>query len=151
MTSQITIPLITALLAAFWFFIASRSRRTNPGTSKLAVVGGVIAVLLTLAIAVISLLEIPISAAIAIPMFVAAILEFGFLIALTARTLSGRLSQRAFLAGVLTIIATILIGVVLMFQPATPKVFNLGFDFVLIALLVFNVWSHITPRPREQR
>lgn len=151
MTSQITIPLIMALLAAFWFFIASKSRPTYPGTFKLALVGGVVAALLTLALALVSILEIPISAAIAIPMFVAAILEFGFLIALAARTLSGRLSQRTFLNGVLIIIAAILIGVALMFQPLTPRVFNLGFDFVLIALLVFNVWSHITPRPREQK
>jgi hypothetical protein len=39
---------------------------------------------------------------------------------------------------------------VLMFQPITPKPFNLGFDFVLIALLAFNIWSHVNPKPREQ-
>ena len=54
------------------------------------------------------------------------------------------------MVGTLTIIAVILAGVVLMFQPITPKPFNLGFDFVLIALLAFNIWSHVTSRPHEQ-
>ena len=53
------------------------------------------------------------------------------------------------MVGILTIIAAILIGVVLMFQPITPKPFNLGFDFVLIALLAFNIWSHVNPKPRR--
>ncbi len=88
----------------------------------------------------------PIIAAVAVPLFVATILQFGFIIALAAQTVSGRLSQRIFLIGVLVIIATIVVGVVLMFQPLTPTVFNLGFALVLIALLAFNVWSHITPR-----
>ena len=83
---------------------------------------------------------------IVIPLLVATILQFAFIIALVSRLLSGKVSQRGFLAGVLTIIGAILIGVVLMFQPFTPKVFNLGFDFVLIALLGFNIWSHVTPR-----
>jgi hypothetical protein len=147
--SQITIPLIIALLAIFWFAIAALSRKTNPGTSRLAVIGGLLAVAICIALVLILTLKVTISAEVAVPLFVATIIEFGFLIALTSRTLGGRVSQRGFMVGVLAIIAAILIGVVLMFQPATPLVFGLGFDFVLIALLAFNVWSHVTPRAQK--
>ncbi len=151
MTSQIAIPLIVALLAAFWFVVAFVSRSTNPGTSKLAMRGGILAVAIGVAVVVVNSLKMPISAAVAIPLFLGAIVEFGFIIALTSRTLSGRVEQRHFMVGALTIIAAILGGVVLMFQPVTPVVFNLGFDFVLIALLAFNIWSHVTPLPRQQK
>ena len=151
MSSQIIIPLIVAVLAAFWFVIAFVSRKTNPGTFKLARNGGVLAIAMCIALVLILALKVPITATVAVPLFLATIVEFGFVIALTSRTLGGRVSQRAFMAGVLAIIAAILIGVVLMFQPVTPLVFNLGFDFVLIALLAFNVWSHVTPRPRQQK
>ena len=151
MTSQITIPLIAAVLAAFWFIVAFVSRRTKPGTSKLARTGGVLAIVIGVAIIIVMALKVPITATVAVPLFVAAILEFGFIIALASKTLGGRVSQRAFMVGVIAIIAAILIGVVLMFQPVTPLIFNLGFDFVLIALLAFNVWSHVTPRPAERK
>jgi hypothetical protein len=65
-----------------------------------------------------------------------------------SRVTKGKFSQRVFMAVTLTIIGMILLGVVLMFQPFTPTVFNLGFDFVLIALLAFNIWSHVTPRAK---
>jgi hypothetical protein len=148
---QYAIPLITALLAIFWFVVAATSRTKDPGSAKLARIGGVLAALMTIALVVMIALKVRITAAVAIPLFVATILEFGFLIAYTARATKGRVSQRVFMVGVLTIIGSILIGIVLMFQPWTPKVFNLGFDFVLIALLAFNVWSHITPRPEIRK
>lgn len=151
MSSQITIPLILALLAAFWFIIAFAYRKTNHGTSKLAVIGGVLALAMSAAIVVLNVLKATISAGVAIPLLVATIIEFGFLISLASKTLSGHIDQRPFFVGVLTIIAAILGGVVLMFQPVTPSVFNLGFDFVLVALLAFNVWSHIAPRLRQQK
>jgi len=150
-TSQIAIPLAAALLAAFWFAVASRTRKTNPGTYRLAMRGGVLAVAIGIALVVINALEAPITAGIAIPLFVATIFEFGLLIALASRTLSGRIEQRPFMIGTLTIVGAILVGVVLMFQPVTPAVFKLGFDFVLLALLAFNVWSHIAPRLRQQK
>ena len=84
-----------------------------------------------IALALIVALQVKITAVVAVPLFVAAIFEFAFIIALTSRTLGGRISHRAFMVGILSIIAAILIGVVLMFQPITPKPFNLGFDFVL--------------------
>lgn len=151
MTSEITIALIVALLAAFWFVVAFAFRTTKPGTYQLAMRGGVLAVAIGVAVVVINALKVPISAAVVIPLFVGTIVEFGFIIALAARTLSGRVEQRAFMVGALTIIAAIVGGVVLMFQPVTPTVFKLGFDFVLIALLAFNIWSHVTPRPQQQK
>jgi len=148
--SEFILPLIMLVIVAFWFVVAYLTRKTNPGSSRLAVRGGILAVIMCFALALIVALQVRITAAVAVPLFVAAILEFAFIIALTARTVSGRISYRAFMVGVLTIIAGILIGVVLMFQPISPKPFNLGFDFVLIALLAFNIWSHVTPKPREQ-
>jgi len=145
-TSQITIPLIMALLSVSWFVVAAVVRRRSSRTFKLALAGGSLAVVMFVALILIIVLGKPIIAAVAVPLFVATILQFGFIIALAAQTVSGRLSQRIFLIGVLVIIATIVVGVVLMFQPLTPTVFNLGFALVLIALLAFNVWSHITPR-----
>ncbi len=145
MTSQITIPLVMALLAAFWFFVANRFRVVNPGTVKLALVGGILAVVLTLAIIAVIVLGVTVSAVIAIPMFVAVIIEFGLIIALASRTLSGRVPRKTYLISILAVIAGILVGIVLMFQPWTPVPFNLGFDLVLISLLTFIVWSHVTP------
>jgi hypothetical protein len=144
--SQITIPLIMVLLAAFWFVVASVSRKTDPGIAGLARVGGVLAVLLGIAITVVVVLRIPISAAIVIPILVAVIVEFGFVIAYVSRIASGRISQRVFLICILAIIAGILTGIVLMFQPWTLAAFNPGFDLVLISLLAFMIWSHITPQ-----
>lgn len=148
---QFAMPLIAALLAVFWFVVAATSRKANPGTTKLPLIGGVLATLIAIAVLAVIILKVRITAAVAIPLFVAVIVEFGFTIAYVARTASGRISQRAFMVGVLTIIGGILIGIVLMFQPWTPTVFNLGFDFVLIALLAFNIWSHVTPRPEAHK
>jgi len=150
-TFQITIPLIVAVLATFWFVVAFVSHKTNSGTAKLALVGGVLAIVMVIDLITVMALNLTITAAIAIPLFVAAIVEFGFIIALTARTFGGRVSQRAFTVGIVAIVAAILIGVVLMFQQLTPAVFNLGFDIILFALLAFNIWSHVTPRPQESK
>lgn len=143
-----TIPIILTLMAIGWFVVAWVFRTKNPGTRKLGITGGILALAMAAVVVAQGVGKLVISAAIVIPLLVASILEFAFIIALVSRLLHGKLSQRAFLAGVLTIIGGILIGVVLMFQPFTPKVFNLGFDFVLIALLAFNVWSHVTPRAK---
>jgi heme A synthase len=88
------------------------------------------------------------TAAVFIPLVVVLVFAFGFFIRFLSRKLSGRISQRAFLTGVLVIIAGILGGIVLMFQPWTVSVFNLGFDLVLISTLAFTAWSHVTPKPR---
>ncbi len=144
---SLTIPILLAVVAAGWFVLASTSGKVIPGVGRLGLVGGILALVMAATVLAVEAAKITIAAPIVIPLLVATIVEFGFIIVLVSRLLSGRISQRGFLIGVLTIIGAILVGVVLMFQPATPTVFNLGFDFVLIALLVFNVWSHITPRP----
>ncbi len=141
-----TIPIILALVAIGWFVVAGLHRKTDPGLAKLGVIGGILALVMAAVVSVAGVAKLVISAVVAIPLLVATIVEFGFIIAVVSRLFRGKVSQGAFLAGILTIIGAILIGVVLMFQPFTPKVFNLGFDFVLIALLAFNVWSHVTPR-----
>ena len=125
--SEFILPLIMLVIVAFWFVVAYLTRKTNPGSSKLAIRGGILAAVMFIALALIAALQVKITAVVAVPLFVAAIFEFAFIIALTSRTLNGRISHRTFMVGILTIIAAILIGVVLMFQPITPKPFNLGF------------------------
>ena len=88
------------------------------------------------------------TAAIFIPLFIVAIVIFGFAIGRLCRALNGKISYNAFFAGVLLIIGGIIGGVILMFQPWTPTLFNLGFDLVLISTLSFTAWSHVTPKPR---
>ena len=67
MTFQITIPLIIAVLAACWFIVAFLARKTNPGTRKLALVGGVLAVVMAVDLIAIMALNLTITAVIAIP------------------------------------------------------------------------------------
>jgi hypothetical protein len=144
-----TLPIILALIAIGWFVVVALNRKKDPGLAKLGLIGGIVAVAMAGVVIVQGVGQLVISAVVAIPLLVATIFEFALFIALVSRLLKGKVSQRGFMAGVLTIIGMILVGVVLMFQPFTPKVFNLGFDFVLIALLAFNVWSHVTPRARQ--
>lgn len=143
-----TIPIILVLVAVVWFYAASTGRSKGTGLTKHGITGGVLALVMAAAVLVVQATKTTISAPVVIPLLVATIFEFGLSIAAVSRLLQGRVSQRGFLAGVLIIIGMIIIGVVLMFQPVTPSVFNLGFDFVLIALLAFNVWSHVVARPR---
>jgi hypothetical protein len=144
-----TLPIILALAAIGWFVVYGVYRKKDPGASKLGLIGGILAVAMAILVVVQGVGKLIISATIAIPLLVATIVEFGMFIALMSRLLKGKVSQRGFMAGVVTIIGAILVGVVLMFQPFSPKPFNLGFDFVLIALLAFNVWSHVTPRLKK--
>jgi len=84
-----------------------------------------------------------------IPMFVAIIVAFGFFIAWVSRKLSGNIATRPFNIVTGLLIATILLGVVGMFQPWNIQFFSIGFKMVLIGTLSFTVWSHVTPRPVE--
>lgn len=143
-----TVPVILTVLAAVWFVVGAIRRRRDPGFTKLALVAGLWAVAMAAWAAFHVVSKTPINAIVVIPLLVSTIVQFGMSIAAVSRVLKGKVSYRAFMAGTLTIISMILLGVVLMFQPFTPTVFNLGFDFVLIALLAFNVWSHVTPKPK---
>jgi cobalamin synthase len=136
------------VLAAIWFIVALVARRKDRGLSKLGVVAGIWAVAMAAWAAYHAVDKTVISALVVIPLLVSTIVQFGMIIAAVSRVTKGKFSQRVFMAVTLTIIGMILLGVVLMFQPFTPTVFNLGFDFVLIALLAFNIWSHVTPRAK---
>lgn len=89
------------------------------------------------------------TAAVFIPMIIGLIVAFGFFIAFVSRKRSGNVKRRTYLTIILVIVGGIIGGIVLMFQPWTPAVFNLGFDLVLISTLAFMVWSHVTPKPDE--
>jgi hypothetical protein len=143
-----TVPIILAVLATGWFVIAALGRRKDRGLGKLALIGGIWALAMAAWAAYHAVGQTNISALVVIPLLVSTIVQYGFIIALVSRLLKGKVSYRAFMVGTLAIIGLILLGVVLMFQPVTPTVFNLGFSFVLIALLTFNIWSHVTPKPK---
>lgn len=145
-----TIPIILVLVAIVWFVAAGTGRTKGTGLTKHGIIGGVLALLMAAVVLGVQATKTTISAQIVIPLLIATIFEFGLTIAAVSRLLHDRVSQNGFLVGVLIIIGMNLVGVVLMFQPVTPKIFNLGFDFVLIALLAFNVWSHVTPRARRE-
>jgi hypothetical protein len=148
-TVSLTVPIILVVLAAAWIVIGVLGRRRDAGLFRFTLVAGLWALVMAAWAAYHAVAETTISAVVVIPLLVSTIVQFGFIIALVSRLLKGKVSYRAFMAGTLTIIGVILVGVVLMCQPLTPTVFNLGFDFVLIALLAFNVWNHITPKPKQ--
>ena len=143
-----TVPIICVALAAGWFVIGALGRKKDPGLGKMTLVAGLWALAMAAWAAYHAVGKTNISAVVVIPLLVSTIVQFGMIIALVSRLTRGKVSQRLFMTITLAIIAMILIGVVLMFQPLTPAVFNLGFDFVLIALLAFNIWSHVTPKPK---
>lgn len=83
-----------------------------------------------------------------IPMFVGLVVLFGLFIWFLGRRLYERVPQHTFLIGVLILIAGIIGGVVMMFQPFVLEGFKIGFWFVFISLIGFMVWSHVQPRTR---
>lgn len=82
-----------------------------------------------------------------VAVFVAILLAYIFLVAAGALLLSGKIPARTYRPIESIIIAGILIGVVGLFQGWTLFGYEYGFVLVLVSLLAFIVWSHITPRP----
>ena len=74
--SDFAVALVTLVIAVAWFVVAYLTRKTNPGTKKLATIGGIVAVIMTFALALIVALQIRITAAVAVPLFVATVYEF---------------------------------------------------------------------------
>ena len=83
------------------------------------------------------------------PIFISIIVAFGFFIAFVARRLSGNISPRLFglIEGVL--IAGILLGVVGLFQGWSLAGYGIGFHVLLVSVLGYVVWSHVTPKTRK--
>ena len=56
--SEFILPLIMLVIVAFWFVVAYLTRKTNPGSSKLAIRGGILAAVMFIALALIAALQV---------------------------------------------------------------------------------------------
>jgi len=77
--------------------------------------------------------------------FVAILLVYIFLINITGQLLRGRVSEKLYNLLNLILIAGIIIGIIMMLQPLSMVLFKISFMIVLISLLLFMLWSHVTP------
>ena len=77
--------------------------------------------------------------------FVAILLVYIFLINLSSQILSYRISAKIYKPMNTLIIAGIIGGILMMLQPFTIVLYKISFMVVLVSLLLFMVWSHITP------
>jgi hypothetical protein len=77
--------------------------------------------------------------------FVGILLLFILTIALLAIRFNGKIPGRTYRGVENTIIATILIAVVCLFQPWNIVPYRYGFVLLLLSTLAFIVWSHIAP------
>jgi lysylphosphatidylglycerol synthetase-like protein (DUF2156 family) len=81
-----------------------------------------------------------------VAVFIAILLVFIFVIVAAALLLKGKVPPRTYRPVESVIIAGIVIGVVGLFQGWTLFGYEYGFLLLLISLLLFMIWSHITPQ-----
>lgn len=77
--------------------------------------------------------------------FVAVILVYIFLINVVSQILSHKISPKIYKPLNFLFIAGIIVGILMMLQPFTIVLFKVSFMVVLVSLLCFMVWSHVTP------
>jgi len=77
--------------------------------------------------------------------FVAIILVYIFLINVISQILNHKISPKVYKPLNLIFIAGIIGGIILMLQPFSIVLFRISFMVVLVSLLLFMVWSHVTP------
>lgn len=82
-----------------------------------------------------------------VAIFVSIILAFICLIVITAIVLNGKIPLRTYRPIEYLIIVGILLGVLGLFQGWKLFVYQNGFLLLLAAVLLFMIWSHITPMP----
>lgn len=70
------------------------------------------------------------------------------LIQIAEKRLGGRVANRRYSLIMGVIIAGMLIGVVMMFQPLVRTLMEPGFLLLLISTLAFILWSHVWPAPQ---
>ncbi|MCK6576960.1 MAG: hypothetical protein L6Q98_02515 [Anaerolineae bacterium] len=78
--------------------------------------------------------------------FIAFLLLYALLIVLVARTYNGRIPNRAHNPILSVLIAGILLGVVLLFQPLHIVGYRYGFLLLLVSTFGFILWSHVVPK-----
>ncbi|MBZ0298294.1 MAG: hypothetical protein K8J31_01055 [Anaerolineae bacterium] len=87
-----------------------------------------------------------------IAIFVSIVLAFACLIVLVAVAFSGKVPQRTYRPVERIIIAGIFIGIVGLFQGWRLFPYEYGFLVLLVSVLLFMVWSHLTPMsPRQSK
>ena len=82
--------------------------------------------------------------------FASIIVAFMSLVWFASVKLSGNVSEKVYQIIEYTLIAGILLGLFLMFQPWVFELFRVGFFMLLFSTLGFIVWSHIRPRSSEE-
>jgi hypothetical protein len=84
--------------------------------------------------------------------FVAVLLVYIFIINVMGQLLNRRVPERIYKIINFIIIAGIILGIIMMMQPFTIILFKMSFMVVLISLLLFMIWSHISPAfsPEEE-
>jgi hypothetical protein len=81
--------------------------------------------------------------------FAAIIIAFMSLIWYTSDKLSGNISEKTFRPIEYILIAGILLGIFLMFQPWVFELFRIGFYVLLASTLLYILWSHVQPRGED--
>ncbi|MBZ0297503.1 MAG: hypothetical protein K8L99_33405, partial [Anaerolineae bacterium] len=85
-----------------------------------------------------------------IAIFVSIVLAFACLIVLVAIAFNGKVPQRTYRPVERIIIAGIFIGIVGLFQGWRLFPYEYGFLVLLVSVLLFMVWSHLTPMSLRQ-
>jgi hypothetical protein len=79
--------------------------------------------------------------------FIIILLLFVRLIQLSERRWNGKIERRRQSRIEWVIIAGIILGIAMMFQPWTVALFEPGFLLLLFSTLAFILWSHVIPKP----
>lgn len=82
-----------------------------------------------------------------VAIFVSIVLVFVCLIVIVAVQFKGKVPQRAYRPIEALIIAGILIGILGLFQGWKLFAYEYGFLLLVISVLAFMIWSHLTPMP----
>lgn len=84
--------------------------------------------------------------------FVAVLLVYIFIINVIGQLLNRRVPEKIYKVINFIIIAGIILGIIMMMQPFTIILFKMSFMVVLVSLLLFMIWSHISPAfsPEEE-
>jgi hypothetical protein len=85
-----------------------------------------------------------------VAIFVGIVLAFICLIVIVAVGLEGKVPLRSYRPIEYLLVAGIILGVVGLFQGWKLFVYQFGFLVVLFSLLMFMIWSHLTPMPLRQ-
>jgi magnesium-transporting ATPase (P-type) len=85
-----------------------------------------------------------------VAIFVAIVLVFICLVVVVAVGLEGKVPLRSYRPIEYLLIAGIILGVIGLFQGWKLFVYQFGFLVVLFSLLMFMIWSHLTPMPLRQ-